>query len=77
MGKGVGRRAKGILVRAKLCLVPYFKKLLILSPHPKVQKNTVDSLMFLLFTKRQGFSLVLILAARIVEKLMKIYIRTG
>lgn len=59
LGKGAGRRAKGILVRAKLCLVPYFKKLLIFSPHPKVQKNTVDSLMFLLFTKRQGFSLVL------------------
>jgi len=75
--KAVGRMAKGILVRAKLCLVPYLKKLLILSPHHKGQKNTVDSLIFLLFTKRQSFSSVFILAARIIQKLMKIYIGTG
>lgn len=74
LGKGVGRTTKGRQVQAKLCLVAYLEKL---SLHPKGQKNIADSLIFLLFTRRRFFSVVLILAARIIEKLMKIYIGTG
>lgn len=39
LGQGLGRRAKGTLVGAKLYLVPYLEKLLIISPHPKGQKK--------------------------------------
>lgn len=38
LGKGVGRKAKGILDWAKLCLISYLEKLLILSPAPKDKK---------------------------------------
>lgn len=39
LGQGVGSRAKGILVLAKLFLVPHLEKLLIISPHPKGLKK--------------------------------------
>lgn len=59
LGQRVGRRAKSILVRAKLYLVPSLEKLLIISPHPKGQKNTVDYLICCLFTEKQTWFFVL------------------